>query len=140
MQRKYPSYPLIGVGALIKKRDEIVIVKREKDPWKGFWSIPGGVLNVGEKLDDAVKREVKEETNLEVEVDRLLDAIDNIIWDAQGGVLYHYVLLDYLCQPIAGELKANTDVREVRWVKLQKLHKFLTTPTLYKLLVKTSFK
>jgi len=140
MQRKYPLNPLIGVGALIKSKDEIVIVKREKDPWKGLWSIPGGVLKVGEKLDDAVKREVKEETNLEVKIDRLLDAIDNIIRDTQGGVLYHYVLLDYLCHPVAGELKANTDVREVRWVKLQNLHRFLTTPTLHELLLKANFK
>jgi 8-oxo-dGTP diphosphatase len=134
MQRKYPVCPLIGVGALIEKRGEIVIVKRENEPGKGLWSIPGGLLELGERIQDGVKREAEEETGLEVEVDRLLDAVDNIVCDEEGRICYHYVLIDYLCHPVGGELKAASDVKEVRWVRIKDVYDFPVTKTLNRLL------
>jgi 8-oxo-dGTP diphosphatase len=134
MQRKYPVCPLIGVGALIHRGDEIVVVLRETEPAKGLWSIPGGLLELGERVADGVKREVREETGLEVAVDRLLDVIDNIVYDEEGRICYHYVLIDYLCRPSLGDLKAATDVKEARWIKLTDVDRLPTTKTLKRLL------
>ncbi|KON29394.1 hypothetical protein AC480_03245 [miscellaneous Crenarchaeota group archaeon SMTZ1-55] len=138
MQRKYPLHPLIGVGALIKVGDEIVVVRREHEPAKGLWSIPGGLLELGERLSDGVKREVLEETGLDVEIDRLIDALDNIVYDEKGKILYHYVLIDYLCSSSRRTLKTATDVKEARWIRLRDLDKLQTTKTLKRLLVKAS--
>ena len=135
MQRKYPICPLIGVGALIHRGDEIVVVLRETEPAKGLWSIPGGLLELGERVADGVKREVREETGLEVAVDRLLDVIDNIVYDEDGKICYHYVLIDYLCRPSPGDLKAATDAKEARWIKLTDIDRLPTTKTLKRLLV-----
>ncbi|MDQ1281613.1 MAG: 8-oxo-dGTP diphosphatase [Thermoproteota archaeon] len=136
MQRRYPICPLVGVGGLIKRGDEIVLVRRENDPGKGLWSIPGGLLELGEMLSDGVKREVKEETGLDVEVDRLLDVCDNIVCDDEGRVCYHYVLVDYLCHPVGGELKADTDVGAAEWKKIGDLDGLPTTKTLNRILEK----
>ncbi len=136
MQRKYPVSPLIGVGALIHRGDKIVVVKRENEPAKGLWSIPGGLLELGERLYDGVKREVMEETGLDVEIDRLLDVIDNIVYDDDGKICYHYVLIDYLCSSSHGDLKAATDVKEAQWIKLKDVDRLPTTKTLKRLLVK----
>jgi ADP-ribose pyrophosphatase YjhB (NUDIX family) len=138
MQRKYPVCPLIGVGALIHRGDEIVVVKRENEPAKGLWSIPGGLLELGERVYDGVKREVMEETGLDVDIDRLLDVIDNIVYDDDGKICYHYVLIDYLCSLSHGDLKAATDVKEAQWIKLKDVNRLPTTKTLKRLLVKAN--
>ena len=138
MQRKYPICPLIGVGALIQRGDEFVVVQRKNEPAKGLWSIPGGLLELGERVYDGVKREVKEETGLDVEINRLLDVIDNIVYDDDGKICYHYVLIDYLCSSSHGDLKAATDVKEAQWVKLKDLKHLPTTKTLKRLLLKAN--
>ncbi|RLI37857.1 NUDIX hydrolase [Candidatus Bathyarchaeota archaeon] len=138
MQRKYPVCPLIGVGALIQRGDEFVVVQRKNEPAKGLWSIPGGLLELGERVYDGVKREVKEETGLDVEIKRLLDVIDNIVYDDDGKICYHYVLIDYLCSSSHGDLKAATDVKEAQWVKLKDLNHLPTTKTLKRLLLKAN--
>jgi ADP-ribose pyrophosphatase YjhB (NUDIX family) len=138
MQRKYPVCPLIGVGALIQRGDEFVVVKRENEPAKGLWSIPGGLLELGERVYDGVKREVMEETGLDVDIDRLLDVIDNIVYDDDGKICYHYVLIDYLCSSSHGDLKAATDVKEAQWIKLKDVNRLPTTKTLKRLLVKAN--
>lgn len=140
VQRKYPVCPLVGVGALIHRGEEIVVVKREAEPAKGLWSIPGGLLELGERVVDGVKREAWEETGLEVEVDRLLDVIDNIVYDAEGRIRYHYVLIDYLCRPISGALKAATDAMEARWIKLTDVDRLPTTKTLKRLMFQANLR
>ncbi|MCW4039102.1 MAG: NUDIX hydrolase [Candidatus Bathyarchaeota archaeon] len=140
MQRKYPVCPLIGVGALIHRGDKIVVVKRENEPAKGLWSIPGGLLELGERVYDGVKREVMEETGLDVEIDRLLDVIDNIVYDDDGKICYHYVLIDYLCSSSHGDLTAATDVTEAQWIKLEDVNRLPTTKTLKRLLVKANLR
>jgi 8-oxo-dGTP diphosphatase len=116
MERSYPEHPLIGVGAVIVDGGRVLLVRRATEPLKGEWSVPGGMLELGEKLRDGVRREAREETGLEVESGELLDVFDSIFTDDQGRTQYHYVLIDYLCRPISGEAKAGTDVSEVRWV------------------------
>jgi len=116
MKRLYPKQPIIGVGAVIVDGGRALVVRRATEPLKGEWSVPGGMLELGEKVRDGVRREAREETGLEVEPGELLDVFDSIFTDDQGRTQYHYVLIDYLCRPISGEAKAGTDVSEVRWV------------------------
>jgi mutator protein MutT len=121
MSRLYPSLPIVGVGGVIVHHGEVLLVRRANPPLEGEWSIPGGALELGEKLRDGVAREVLEETGLEVQVGALLDVVDSIFPDREGRVQYHYVLADYLCHPRAGVLAASSDASEVRWAKLEEL-------------------
>lgn len=115
MKREYPEVPLVGVGAIIIERDRVVLVKRGQAPLQGQWSIPGGMLEVGETLREAAVREVLEETGLQVEVGELLGVFDRIVRDDEQRTLYHYVLIDFLCRRIAGEPSAGCDAAEARW-------------------------
>jgi ADP-ribose pyrophosphatase YjhB (NUDIX family) len=115
MKREYPEAPLVGVGAVIIEKDRVVLVKRGHAPLMGRWSIPGGVLEVGETVREAAAREAKEETGLVVEVGELLGIYDRVLRDEQDRVRYHYVLIDFLCRRIDGELRADGDADEVRW-------------------------
>jgi 8-oxo-dGTP diphosphatase len=116
MKRSYPDHPIIGVGAVIVDGGRVLLVRRATEPLKGEWSVPGGMLELGEKLRDGVCREVLEETGLVVEPGEVLDVFDSIFTDNQGRTEYHYVLVDYLCRPISGEATPGTDVSDVRWV------------------------
>jgi 8-oxo-dGTP diphosphatase len=116
MKRDYPDRPILGVGAVIVSHGRALLVRRATEPLKGEWSVPGGALELGEKLHDGVRREVLEETALEVEPQQVLEVFDSIFNDGQGRTQYHYVLIDYLCSVTCGEARAGSDVSEVRWV------------------------
>lgn len=115
MQREYPNAPLVGVGAIIIEHGRVLLIKRGKPPLEGQWSIPGGMLEIGEELREAAVREAREETGIEVEAGELLGVFDRVIRDSEGRVQYHYVLIDFLCQPVGGKLLAGGDATEVRW-------------------------
>jgi len=115
MKREYPDAPLVGVGAIILEPDRVVLVKRAHPPLSGEWSIPGGLLEVGETLRQAAVREALEETGLRVEVGELLGVYDRILRDADERTLYHYVLVDFLCRRIEGEPLGAGDAAEARW-------------------------
>jgi len=115
MKREYPDSPLVGVGAIIIEGDRVVLVRRGHPPLAGEWSIPGGVLEVGETLRQAAVREALEETGLRVEVGELLGVYDRVLRDADERTRYHYVLIDFLCRRIAGEFEAADDAAEARW-------------------------
>ena len=121
MKREYPDQPLVGVGSIIIEQDRVLLVKRGHAPLAGEWSIPGGVLEVGETLRQAAAREVMEETGLIVEVADLLGVYDRILRDADERTLYHYVLVDFLCHRTAGIARASGDAAEVRWVNRTEL-------------------
>lgn len=116
MKRDYPDRPIIGVGAVIVHGGRALLVRRNTDPLRGEWSIPGGALELGETLHDGVRREALEETGLEVEPGEVLEVFDSIFTDASGRTQYHYVLIDYLCSVVSGEPCAGSDVSEVVWV------------------------
>ncbi len=121
MKRDYPEQPLIGVGAVIVSGGRALLVCRDSEPLLGEWSVPGGLLELGEKLRDGVRREALEETGLEVEAGEVLDVFDSIFTDPLGRTQFHYVLIDYLCRPLSGEARAASDVSDVRWVGLEAL-------------------
>jgi ADP-ribose pyrophosphatase YjhB (NUDIX family) len=121
MNREFPEHPLIGVGSIIIKGNQVVLVKRAHPPIQGQWSIPGGVLEVGEMLREAAIREAREETGLVVEPGELLGVFDRILRDPENRVQYHYVLIDFLCRTVGGELSAESDAAEVRWFTRKEL-------------------
>jgi 8-oxo-dGTP diphosphatase len=121
MRRDYPERPIIGVGAVIVSGGRALLVRRNTEPLRGEWSVPGGMLELGETLRDGVRREALEETGLEVEPGEVLDVFDSMFTDALGRTEYHYVLIDYLCRPLSGEARAGSDVSDVRWVSANAL-------------------
>jgi 8-oxo-dGTP diphosphatase len=121
MRREFPELPLVGVGAIILEGDRVLLVKRAHPPIQGQWSIPGGVLEVGEMVREAAIREAREETGLIVEPGELLGVYDRILRDPENRVQYHYVLIDFLCRPKGGELLAASDATEVRWFSREEL-------------------
>jgi len=122
--REYPDRPLIGVGAVIVSDNRVLVVRRGHEPLKGEWSIPGGVLEIGEKLREGAAREAREETGLEVEPGEVLEVLDRIVRDPDGRIQFHYVLIDFLCRPTGGELCAGGDADAVRWVSAAELASF----------------
>jgi 8-oxo-dGTP diphosphatase len=119
MKREYPDSPLVGVGAVIVDHhhddQRVLLICRGQPPLLGEWSLPGGVLECGETLREAVVREAREETGLVVETGEMLGVYERVIRGEEGRVRYHYVLLDFLCRPIRGDLKAGSDAADVRW-------------------------
>jgi mutator protein MutT len=115
------------VGALIIEDGRILLVERGKEPLKGFWSIPGGIVETGEKLEEGIRREVLEETGLDVEPFSMFEIFERIIPDAEGKPEYHYVLIDYLCRRLSGEPAAASDVSRVAWVSEPELGSYRIT-------------
>ncbi len=114
MQREFPSVPLVGVGAIIVDGNEVLLIRRAQKPMKGCWSIPGGMLELGESLLEGVRREAREETCLVVEPVEVVEVLDRI-YREDGRVRYHYVIVDYLCRVTGGSLQAASDAAEARW-------------------------
>src|SRR5215831_16708719 len=114
MQREYPEQPLVGVGAIIVRDGQVVLVKRGHAPLLGEWSIPGGLLEIGETLRQGVEREAQEETGLVVRAKELLGVFERMVPDDQKRTRFHYVLVDFLCEVVSGELKASGDAADAR--------------------------
>ena len=125
MKREYPESPLVGVGAVIVDHrhndNSVLLIRRGQPPLLGEWSLPGGVLECGEALREAVVREAREETGLVVETGEMLGVYERVIRDDERRVRYHYVLLDFLCRVVGGDLKAGSDAADVRWFKRDEL-------------------
>ena len=115
MTREYPLAPIVGVGAVVIHEDRVLLIRRGHEPMKGQWSLPGGALEVGETLTEGVRREVLEETGLEVEPVALIEVLDRIARDSEGRIQFHYVLVDYLCRITGGKLCCATDAVDARW-------------------------
>ena len=119
--RRYPEHPLLGVGALIFDGGRILLAERGRAPLIGQWSLPGGLVETGESLENAVRREVLEETGLEVKPLGVLEIFERIMRNADGAAEYHYVLLDYICRVTGGMLAAGDDACQVQWVERRAL-------------------
>ena len=124
MSRQYTKRPVVGVGAVILDGDRILLEKRKNMPSKGKWSIPGGLVELGERIEEAIIREVKEETGLEVYEPRLLDVVDYVSFGERGAVMYHYVIVDYLVAVKSGKPKAASDAEALKWVPFNEVEEY----------------
>lgn len=129
MKRLYPKQPIVGVGAVIVCDGKILLEKRKNEPGRGKWSIPGGLIELGETAEQTVVREVKEETGLDVEEPEHIDVVDNIVRDSSGEIRYHFIIIDYFVRLKGGRLEAGSDAGELRWVALDGVEKYELTKT-----------
>ena len=126
-RREYPERPIVGVGAVIVDAGKVLLIRRRYEPLKGQWSLPGGAVEVGEPLERAVAREMLEETGLVVDVGPVIEVFDRIMRDDAKRVRYHFVLIDYLCWPNGGELRAGSDVDDAIWADPEQLGPYSLT-------------
>ncbi len=124
MKRDYPDRPIVGVGAVIMDGGRVLLIKRGSPPLLGEWSLPGGVVELGETLRDAAEREALEETGLIVKAGEVIEVLDRIIPGREGAPQYHYVLIDFLCTVHGGELRAGGDAADVRWARESELAEY----------------
>jgi 8-oxo-dGTP diphosphatase len=138
MRREYPLQPIIGVGAVIVECGRLVLVKRGAEPALGKWSFPGGAVELGETVRDAVIRETKEETRLDVKLveDRPMDAYDILTLDKTGRLRYHYVLLQFLVRPKQGKLEPTSDVTDAKWVSFEEVETYDLTESVRSFFIK----
>lgn len=124
MAREYPEHPIAAVAAIVLRADQVLLVQRGREPAKGLWGIPGGMLELGETAADGVRREVLEECGIEIEVGPLIALFEPMQRDSAGRLRYHYVVLDFLARYVAGELTAADDAADARWVALDALEQW----------------
>ncbi len=127
MKRLYPDQPVVGVGAVIIKEDKIALIKRGNEPSRGKWTIPGGLVELGESPEQAVVRETKEETCLDVDNPILIDVVSNVDLDDKGKVKYHYVIIDYFVHVKKGTATASSDALELQWVPFGEVENYNLT-------------
>jgi len=127
MKREYPKQPIVGVGGIVIQGNQVLLIRRGSEPLKGEWSIPGGMLELGESLTDGVRREILEETGLRVRPLEALTVLDRIEKNGKR-VQYHYVIVDYVCRRTGGRLKSGGDVLDARWVNRVELPRYRITP------------
>ena len=127
--REYPEAPRAAVGAIVLEGDQVLLVRRGEAPSQGRWSIPGGLIHLGERIEDAVAREIKEECGLEIQIIGLCGVIDRVVpgESSQAPVRYHYIIIDYVAVPTGGTLQAGSDAAEARWVPVGDLSSYETT-------------
>jgi mutator protein MutT len=123
-RREFPDRPIVGVGAVIIDGDRVLLVRRANEPLKGEWSLPGGAVELGETLREAIAREVLEETGLSVEVGPVVDVLDRIRVDDDSRVRFHYVLVDFVCRPVGGALSCASDADDAAWARLDDLQAY----------------
>ena len=134
--REYPDRPVVGVGGVIISDGRALLVRRGSPPLEGQWSIPGGMLESGETLLLGVRRELLEETGIEVKVLELIEVFERINLDGEGKARYHYVVLDYLCEAVRGEARAGSDVTDVAWASPAEFEKYSLTETATRVILK----
>lgn len=121
-RREYPLRPICGVGAVVCRGDEVLLIQRGNPPRRGDWSLPGGAVELGETLREAVTREVGEECGIEITITELLDTFEFFQRDNDGRVQYHYIILDFAAEYVSGEVHAASDVLDARWVTTHDLN------------------
>ncbi|MDE3111145.1 MAG: NUDIX hydrolase, partial [Acidobacteriota bacterium] len=135
-RREYPGQPIVGVGGVVVSNGRALLIKRGSPPLEGEWSIPGGLLEIGETLLEAVKRELREETGLEVRPLDLIEVFERIELDGSGTARYHFVVLYYFCETMGGEARAGSDVTHVAWARPEELVQYSVSSTATRVIMK----
>ena len=133
-RRLYPDKPMVGVGVLIQDGDRYLLIKRAAEPDAGLWSVPGGMVELGERAKEAAEREALEETGLEVEIVEVLGVVDKIVEGDGNRIKFHFVIVDYLANPVGGSLEVSSDALDAKWVKPADFREYEMSPTLVVLL------
>lgn len=134
--REYPARPIVGVGGVVIRDGRVLLIRRARPPLQGEWSIPGGGLDVGETIAEGVRRELIEETGIEVRVLDHIETFERIMQDDAGKVKYHYVILDYFCEAVSGELRAGGDASDAAWVAERELADYKLRETALRVIAK----
>lgn len=127
MTREYPDYPRVGVGAVILHEDKVLLVRRGKSPSFGKWSLPGGLVELGETTAEAIAREIIEECGIKIRVVDVAGVITRVVRDDDSRIRYHYVLVDYLAYPDSTDVVAGSDAAEARWFEIERVVELDTT-------------
>lgn len=135
MNRTYPNCPQVAVGAVVFKGDDVLLVRRNQPPAQGFWAIPGGSIKLGETLQEAAEREIKEETGITIRAKTPCYTFDVIERDEQNGIRFHYVIVDLAADYIGGDPVAGDDASDAQWISLNKLNKLPVSEHTKKLLL-----
>lgn len=126
-ERRYPNRPIVAVGAIVVSEGKVLLARRGKEPAYGLWSVPGGAVHLGEELQAAARREIREELGIEVELTDVIEVLERVTRDAEGQVLYHYVIVDYLARWIGGEPTPSAEALEVRWIAPEEFSQYEMT-------------
>ncbi len=124
MKREYPDSPIISVGGLVIKGNQFLLARRGKEPLKDVWTLPGGAVELGEKLQDAIVREILEECQIKVKPLGIIEVLEQIFHDNVGRIKFHYVIVDFLLEYVSGEAKPMSDSTELKWITLGELGKY----------------
>ncbi|RJR35189.1 MAG: NUDIX domain-containing protein [Desulfobacteraceae bacterium] len=122
VRREYPESPIIGVGGIVLLDDRVLIAKRAREPGKGTWTLPGGMVELGESLEEALRREIMEELSLSIRIRGLVKLVDKIVRDKEDRIRYHYVIADYLVYPLSGKVQPGSDISDAKYVPLKDVH------------------
>lgn len=136
VRREYPERPIVGVGGVVIRNERALLIRRGSAPLEGEWSIPGGMLEIGETILEGVQRELLEETAVEVKVLDLIEVFERVTRDEAGQLKYHFVILDYLCEAVRGEAQAGSDVTNVAWARESELSEYSLTPSAVRVIQK----
>jgi mutator protein MutT len=136
VRREYPERPIVGVGGVVIRNERALLIRRGSAPLEGEWSIPGGMLEVGETLLEGVQRELLEETAIEVKILDLIEVFERVTRDEAGQLKYHFVILDYLCEAVRGDAQAGSDVTDVAWSRESELSEYSLTPSAVRVIQK----
>jgi 8-oxo-dGTP diphosphatase len=137
--REYSIYPRVGVGVVVKRDNHVLLVKRNQQPNKGRWTVPGGLIELGETLRQAIHREIEEECNIQITIEKFIDTFEYIETDHDNRVKYHYVILEYLAHYSTGKLTAKSDISDARWIHPDLFRSLDSTNATVELLNKVCF-
>ena len=128
MRREYPERPIVAVGVAVCRDDQVLVVQRGREPSLGMWTIPGGVVDLGECMRDAAAREVREECGIEVEVGQVVGILDNIVRDEDGAIRFHYAIVDFRAAYVSGELRFNDELLDGAWITPDQFDEYDVSP------------